>query len=92
MLYILHMIDKPGVLDKRMAALPAHQEYLKDAPIEVVMSGPLQSDDGETIVGSLYLVEAEGRGDIEAFLARDPLANAGVWDRIDINRFFRRVG
>ncbi len=92
MLYVLHMIDKPGVLDKRMAVLPAHQEYLKDAPIEVVMSGPLQSDDGEAIVGSLYLVEVEKREDIDAFLAADPLANAGVWERIDINRFFRRVG
>lgn len=92
MLFALHMIDKPGVLDKRMAALPAHQEYLKNAPIEVVMSGPLQTDDGERIIGSLYLVEVEKREDIDAFLAEDPLANAGVWDRVDINRFFRRVG
>ncbi|MDE0059091.1 MAG: YciI family protein [Defluviicoccus sp.] len=92
MLYVLHMIDKPGVLDKRMAALPAHRDYLEQAPIEVVMSGPLQAEDGETIVGSLYLVEVEKREDIDAFLAEDPLANAGVWDRVDINRFFRRVG
>ena len=92
MLYALHMIDKPGVLDKRMAVLPAHQEYLRNAPIEVVMSGPLLAQDGESIVGSLYLVEAADRADIDAFLDRDPLANAGVWDRIDINRFHRRVG
>ena len=92
MLYALHMIDKPGVLEKRMSVLPAHQEYLRNAPIEVVMSGPLLAQDGESIVGSLYLVEVEDRADIDAFLDRDPLANAGVWERIDINRFHRRVG
>ena len=92
MLYALHMIDKPGLLEKRMAVLPAHQEYLKNSPIEVVMSGPLQAEDGERIVGSLYLVEVADRADIDTFLDQDPLANAGVWDRIDINRFHRRVG
>ena len=92
MLYALHMIDKPGVLEKRMSVLPAHQEYLRNAPIEVVMSGPLLSQDGESIVGSLYLVEVADRADIDTFLDQDPLANAGVWERIDINRFHRRVG
>lgn len=92
MLYALHMIDKPGVLEKRMAVLPAHQEYLKNSPIEVVMSGPLLAPDGEAIVGSLYLVEVADRADIDTFLDQDPLANAEVWDRIDINRFHRRVG
>lgn len=92
MLYALHMIDKPGVLDKRKAVLPAHQEYLKKSPIQVVMSGPLLAEDGETMIGSLYLVEVAKRADIDTFLAEDPLANAGVWDRVDINRFFRRVG
>lgn len=92
MLYALHMIDKPGVLEKRMDVMPAHREFLEKAPIEVVMSGPLLAEDGETIVGSLYLVEVESRGDIDSFLDEDPLANAGVWEKVDINRFFRRVG
>jgi uncharacterized protein YciI len=86
------MIDKPGVLEKRMAVLPAHQEFLKTAPIQVVMSGPLLAEDGEKIVGSLYLVEVKKRQDIGAFVEKDPLANAEIRDRIDINRFHRRVG
>lgn len=56
------------------------------------MSGPLLTGDGETIVGSLYLVEVEDRTNIDSFLDQDPLTNAEVWDRIDINRFHRRVG
>ena len=56
------------------------------------MSGPLLAADGETIVGSLYLVSVEDQTDIDTFLDQDSLANAELWDRIDINRFHRRDG
>ena len=56
------------------------------------MSGPLLTRDGKTIVGSLYLVEVEDRTNIDSLPDQDPLTNAELSDRIDINRFHRRVG
>ena len=40
-------IDKPNMGDIRAKVMPAHVEYLDKAPIKLVMTGPLTSDDGE---------------------------------------------
>jgi uncharacterized protein YciI len=36
------------------------------------MSGPLVSDDGKTMIGSLFLIDAPGRLEVEAFNRADP--------------------
>jgi len=43
-----------------------------------VISGPLVSDDGEKMIGSLFLVEAPGRDEVEAFNRADPFTEAGI--------------
>ena len=92
MLFAIHCLDKDGVLEKRMAAMPAHRDYLAAAPVEVVMSGPLMSDDEATVIGSFYLIEAPDRAAIEAFQKDDPLAQADLWKSMHVNVFHKRVG
>jgi uncharacterized protein YciI len=77
--------------ETRAKVMPAHVEYLSNAPIKLVMSGPLTSDDGDAIVGSLYVVEAEGRAAIEEFCENDPLIQADVWEYSQIRAFNKRV-
>ena len=77
MLFAIHCIDKPGMMDTRKAVMPAHIEYLGTKPIKVVLSGPLVSDDGSAIVGSLFIVEAANRAAVEEFQRNDPLVHAG---------------
>jgi len=89
--FAIYCIDKPGVGAKRKDAMPKHVEYLDKAPIKNVMSGPLISDDGNAIVGSLYVVEADNREQINAFLENDPLVAADVWQFIDVRAFNKRV-
>ena len=84
-------IDKPNMGDIRAKVMPAHVEYLDKAPIKLVMSGPLTSDDGDAIVGSLYVVEAEGRAAIDEFCKNDPLIQADVWEYSQIRAFNKRV-
>ncbi len=94
MLFCLHCLDRPGKLETRMARIEAHRAYLasSDLPVEVVMSGPLVADDGETMIGSLFLVEAPGRAEAEAFNQRDPFHAADLWETVNIQAFWRRVG
>lgn len=93
MLFVIHCIDKPGQLARRMAAMPAHRDYLDASPIEIVMSGPLVADDSETrVIGSLFVVEAPDRAAIEAFQRNDPLAQADIWDSVNVHAFVKRVG
>ncbi len=91
MLFTMFCIDKPGVMETRQEVMPAHIEYLSTEPVKIVMSGPLVSDDGETIVGSLYLFEAEDRAAVDAFQANDPLVQADIWETVEVRAFNKRV-
>jgi uncharacterized protein YciI len=55
-----------------------------------VITGPLVSDDGEKMIGSLFLVEAPGRDEVGAFNRTDPFTAAGIWERVSITGFVRR--
>lgn len=92
MLYIIACKDKPGVLDQRMAAIPAHIDYVGQQPLKVVMSGPLVEDDGETVNGSFFIIEADTRAQADAFNRNDPLYAADIWSDVMISAFNKRVG
>ncbi len=91
MLFAIFCIDKPGVEEKRKQTMPAHIEYLATNPIKVVMSGPLVSDDGERIVGSLFVVDAEDRASVEEFQRNDPLIEADLWQSVEVRAFNKRI-
>lgn len=56
------------------------------------MSGPLVADDGATMKGSMFLVEAPDRGYVERFHQADPFYKAGIWERVTVTAFLRRQG
>jgi len=63
--FIIHCLDHTDALQRRLANYEAHKAYLANASILTIISGPLVSDDGKTMIGSCFLVEAEskeGRG------------------------------
>ncbi|PSO31905.1 YciI family protein [Bradyrhizobium sp. MOS002] len=95
MLFAIHALDRAGALPARLANYDAHKAFLSDTTrfgVKIVMSGPLVSDDGERMIGSLFLIEAPGRRDVEAFNRADPFAAADIWDKVTITGFLRRQG
>ncbi|MCC6608474.1 MAG: YciI family protein [Burkholderiales bacterium] len=92
MLFVIFCLDRAGTEEKRKQAIQAHMDYLATKPIKVVMSGPLTTDGGDRAIGSLFLVEATGRGEVEAFQRGDPFYNAGIWDMVEVRAFNKRVG
>lgn len=95
MLFAIHALDRDGALDTRLAHYDAHKAFLSDTSafgITIVMSGPLVADDGATMIGSLFLVEAPDRAAVERFNAADPFHAAGIWTRVTITGFLRRQG
>ena len=93
-LFVLHAKDRPGVLQRRLSFYAAHRTFLEEqdeaGPVSVVMSGPLQTDDGETMTGSLLLLEAPDREAVERFVAEDPFTREKIWGEVNISRFHRR--
>lgn len=95
MLFAIHAVDRAGALPTRLANYDAHKTFLSDTSpfgVKIVMSGPLVSDDGATMIGSLFLIEAPGRAEVEAFNRGDPFAAAGIWEKVTITGFLRRQG
>jgi uncharacterized protein len=95
MLFAIHAIDRTGALPTRLANYDAHKSFLSDTSrfgVKIVMSGPLVSDDGERMIGSLFLIEAPGRSEVEAFNQADPFAAADIWEKVTITGFLRRQG
>lgn len=95
MLFAIHAIDRTGALPTRLANYDAHKAFLGDTTrfgVKIVMSGPLVADDGTTMIGSLFLIEAASRAAVEAFNRADPFAAAGIWEKVTITGFLRRQG
>src|ERR1700754_3446575 len=95
MLFVIHALDHADALPKRLSNYAAQKTFLSDPSrygVTIVMSGPLTSDDGQTMIGSLFLVEAQGRAEVESFHHADPFFAAGIWENVSISAFLRRQG
>ena len=95
MLFVIHALDKPGAAPERARRYEDHKRFLSnlvDFDVAIVMSGPLMSDDGNAMIGSLFLIEATSRDAVMLFHKADPFYEAGIWQSITIMRFDRRRG
>jgi len=94
-LFAVHALDKPDALPRRLENYSAHRSFIEtdhSFGVSVVISGPLQSDDGDTMIGSLFIIESPSRAEVEAFCQADPFSTQGVWGEVTITRFHRRRG
>lgn len=89
--FIVHCLDRPNAVQDRLAHYDAHKAYLASASVKSVISGPLVADDNETMIGSLFLLEAETKDEVLAFNAADPFNQAGIWEKVEIHPFLKRV-
>jgi uncharacterized protein YciI len=86
-LWLVRCLDVPGSAERRREHRAAHSERLRSAPLRQVVYGPLTADDGQTAIGSLLIVEADDRAQVEAFVAQDPFTVHEVWGSTDIHMF-----
>ena len=92
MLFVIHALDHEVMVEKRLELIGAHRDYAAKSDVKIAISGPLTADDGETVIGSLLIVDVENRAEAEDFAKHYPLAKAGIWKQLDITAFQRRVG
>jgi len=90
MLFVLICEDKPDSLELRLANREKHLAYIGTLGERVRLAGPMLGDDGETMVGSLFILEAGSADEIAAINADDPYTRAGLFGNVTI-RPFRQV-
>jgi len=84
MLFAFICTDKPGALPIRKEKRPEHLAYLKSLGEALKFAGPFTSEDGETMNGSLVVVEADSPEAARAIADGDPFAKAGVFATVEI--------
>jgi uncharacterized protein len=57
--------------------------------VSVITAGTLVVEDGETPVGSLFVLEAPNRASIDACTGSDPYRVNGVWEKVDVHYYDR---
>ena len=90
MKYILICEDREGALNVRLANRDRHLAYIGELGDRVSLAGPMLSDDGESMVGSVLIIEADSVEEIRAIADSDPYALAGLFSKVTI-RPFRQV-
>tara|TARA_R110001592_G_scaffold68283_2_gene209242 strand:+ start:1741 stop:2025 length:285 start_codon:yes stop_codon:yes gene_type:complete len=89
--FIVFAIDKPGHADLRQSIRPDHLEYLGSQKDILVTAGPMQSDDGASMIGSMLVIDVPDRAAAEAFAKGDPYAKAGLFESTVIKRWKRTI-
>lgn len=83
MLFCLTGIDKPDSLALRLANRDAHVKYWNESG-RIAAGGPFTTDDGAAMTGSLLVIEAKDRAEIETLVENDPYTKAGLFARVEI--------
>jgi len=89
MQFVLHCLDKPGAAALRAENRPAHLDWLKSHAAKISAAGPMLTDDGSGMIGSLLIFEVASRKEVEDFVAGDPYAKAGLFKSVTISPWKR---
>jgi len=84
MLFAIFCTDKEDYLDVRMDNRPAHVDYLKAQGDKLIFAGPTLAEDGETMNGSLIVVDFDNLEQAQEFASNDPYAQAKLFDSVVI--------
>lgn len=87
MLFAITCLDKPGSLELRLANRAAHLDYARRNAHRMVVGGPLLGEDGESMVGSLLVIDLPDRAAAEALMAEDPYTKAGLFESVTIRPY-----
>lgn len=87
MIYIFSLIDKPGSGALRQRVRPEHKACLAVMAERIAFAGPLVSDDGRTMLGSLLAIDFDSREAAQAWLADEPFTRAGLYASTSIHAF-----
>lgn len=92
MLYVALCHDKPDHLAVRVANRDAHLAWLKSLGTRTRIAGPFFDETGETMSGSVVVIEAADLAEAKATFAADPYAAAGLFAAVEIRPWKWVVG
>ncbi|WP_170345915.1 YciI family protein [Ruegeria atlantica] len=89
MLIALIARDKPGALQTRLDNRSAHLAYIEETGV-VSQAGPLL--DGDSMIGSLIILDVEDLAAAQSWADSDPYAKAGLFQSVELIPWKKVVG
>ncbi len=87
MMFVVHCKDKAGHLQTRLDHRPAHLAYLDGYKENLIVAGPLLSEDRQNMVGSHFILDFPDRAALDIFLANDPYRQAELFEKVEVTPF-----
>jgi uncharacterized protein YciI len=89
---MFHGFDQPGSSALRQEFRAVQEAYLARHASMVIARGPLVSDNGDTEIGSVFLLDVPDMDVARAFIEKAPFYSNGVYKDVDLHRWrFGRV-
>jgi uncharacterized protein len=92
MMFVAICVDRPHSLEVRLANRSTHLDFHKTLGAKVKAAGAMLGEDLQTPVGSMLIFEGETLAEIEAILAADPYARAGLFESATVRPWRQAVG
>jgi len=86
-MFIAMMNSKPDTLETRGRLKPAHDQYWEKFLPALRLAGPMLSDDGESRLGQVLLLDVADRSAAEDIVTQDPFFAAGLFTDLVVRRF-----
>ena len=87
MLFAFHLVDRADAGDLRLRVRPEHKDYLARVAQRIAFAGPLLADDGQTMLGSLLVIDFADRAAALAWLQQEPFTRAGLYAQSQVHAF-----
>ncbi len=85
--FVVFASDRPLTSEIRAATRAAHRAYLDNPEphkVKVIFAGPTLDADGETLNGSLIIIETDDMGTARKFVMDDPYNRANLFGHVEI--------
>lgn len=96
MIFAFHLIDHPDAGELRQRVRSEHKTYLGAVAERIAFAGPLTTDDGQTMIGSLLVIDFEDRAAAMSWVAEEPFTKAGLYQTVSVlpflNLWTQKVG
>jgi uncharacterized protein len=87
MLYTFVLLDRPDGAALRQRVRPEHKAWLAGVGDRIAFAGPLTTDDGRSMIGSLLVIDFASREAAQAWLANEPFTRAGLYASTSVHAF-----
>lgn len=85
MLFFIHHQDRKGALGIRQDTREAHLAYVKE--FKLLVAGPTISEEDGKMDGSMIIVDVPDRAALDAFIAKDPYAQANLFEKTTVKEW-----